>query len=162
MCKFASFIITKDREYWCESDRHEDIVEKHGLSALDKTNPPGLVRIEILPKEQSRQDISTWKYCVDQDVFPEWTFAGDPELERRAREALVRRAAEETWFADVIGHQATSGYAGTATAGDDGILQIRWHDGKRYRIAIFYVGENGVEPNVKYRLDNKGQIVRAE
>jgi hypothetical protein len=51
---------------------------------------------------------------------------------------------------------------GTATAGDDGVLNIRWWDGKRYRLAIFYVGENGIEPNVPYGADDKGQPVKRE
>ena len=192
MCKFASFILTKDREFWSASDKHEDIIAEHNLCALDGVEP-GLVRIEILPSETPR-DLSTWNYEVDQDVLPEWTFDDDPELERRARAALERRATDERWFAEVIAHQATAGYAGTATAGDDGTatagddgtatagargtatagddgtatagdagtLNIRWWDGKRYRIATFYVGESGIEPNTPYGVDKSGKPVRRE
>ena len=182
MCKFASFILTKDREYWCASDKHEDIIAEHNLSALDGITP-SLVRIEILPSRTPR-DLSTWEYEVDQDVLPEWTFDGDPELERRARAALERRAAEGRWFAEVIDQQAvagyagtatagnrgtatagdagtaTAGYAGTATAGNGGILNLRWWDGKRYRIATFYVGEGGIEPNAPYGVDSAGKPVK--
>ena len=64
---------------------------------------------------------------------------------------------------------ATAGYAGTAkagargtaTAGYDGILQIRWWDGNRYRIATFYVGEDGIEPDVAYRVDDDGKPIKA-
>ena len=265
MCKFASFIITKTGEFWASSDKHEDIVDEHCLSDLDEKRHPGLVRVEILPNEQSRKDLASWTFTVDQDMLPDWTFSGDPELERRSREALARRAAAENWFVEVIFQQsvvgyagiatagvkgtatagvrgtatagdggtatagargtatagyagtatagyagtATAGYAGTATAGDGstatagdggtatagcagtatagdggtatagargtatagargtatagerGILSLRWWDGSRHRIATFYVGD-GVEPNVKYRLDEKGQIVKAE
>ena len=224
MCKFASFILTRDREYWSaagsskgpDGDSHEDIVAEHGLKALD-AHPIGLVRIELTPSETPR-DLSTWRYRVDQDVWPKWTFRGDPELERRSREALARRAADEHWFAEVIAHQAVSGYAGIATAddngsatsgsygtstsgdggtstsgdggtstsgykgtstsgykgtstsgaygtstsGDGGILNIRWWDGNRYRIATFYVGEGGIEPNTPYGCDDKGQPVKRE
>ena len=48
---------------------------------------------------------------------------------------------------------ATAGYKGTATAGDSGTIQIRWHDGDRYRTAVGYVGENGILPNVAYRVE---------
>ena len=48
---------------------------------------------------------------------------------------------------------ATAGYYGTATAGDSGTIQIRWFDGDRYRIAVGYVGENGILPNVAYRVE---------
>lgn len=56
---------------------------------------------------------------------------------------------------------ATAGSLGTATAGDRGELRIRWYDTKadRYRTEIAYVGENGIKPNVAYRLDDKHQFV---
>ena len=57
---------------------------------------------------------------------------------------------------------AIAGYAGTATAGDAGILNLRWWDGKRYRIATFYVGEDGIEPNQPYKVDEKGRPVKVE
>jgi hypothetical protein len=55
---------------------------------------------------------------------------------------------------------ATAGYRGTATAGDNGIISIRYFDNKsqRYRIAIAYIGENGIERNKKYRLNNQHQF----
>ena len=53
---------------------------------------------------------------------------------------------------------AAAGDSGTATAGYEGILLLRWYDGKRYRIERFYVGENGILPNQAYRLSDKGQI----
>jgi len=55
---------------------------------------------------------------------------------------------------------ATAGDEGTATAGDEGILQLRWWDGKRYRIAAFYVGEDGIEPNQPYKVDERGRPVK--
>ena len=55
---------------------------------------------------------------------------------------------------------ATAGEWGTATAGDRGILNIRWWDGNRYRITIFYVGEDGIEPDKMYRCES-GKAVAA-
>ena len=59
---------------------------------------------------------------------------------------------------------ATAGYSGTATAGDRGELRIRYWDTKaeRYRTAVAYVGEDGIEAGVAYCLDDKHQFVRAE
>jgi hypothetical protein len=57
---------------------------------------------------------------------------------------------------------ATAGSYGTATAGDGGILNIRWWDGKRYRLAVFYVGEDGFEPGAAYKADEHGKPVRVE
>jgi hypothetical protein len=61
------------------------------------------------------------------------------------------------------GGAATAGYRGTATAGDRGELRIRWYDYKadRHRLAVAYVGEDGIEPNVAYRLDDEHKFVRA-
>ena len=66
---------------------------------------------------------------------------------------------------------ATAGYRGTATAGDSGTatagargqLLLRWYDpeASRYRTVIGYVGEDGIEAGVPYRLDNEHRLVRA-
>ena len=60
------------------------------------------------------------------------------------------------------GGTSTSGDGGTSTSGYGGTLLIRWHDGKRYRIATFYVGEDGIEENVAYRVNERGEAVRVE
>jgi hypothetical protein len=35
---------------------------------------------------------------------------------------------------------------------------IKWWDGNRYRVAIAYVGEDGIEANTAYRLDDQQQF----
>ena len=63
---------------------------------------------------------------------------------------------------------STSGFKGTSTSGDEGTstsgvggeLRIRWYDGQRYRLAIGYVGEGGILPNIAYCLDDKGNFVK--
>ena len=53
---------------------------------------------------------------------------------------------------------ATAGEFGTAMAGIGGIIQIHYfHD--RDRIAIGYIEENGLKPNVKYKLDANHNFV---
>ena len=56
---------------------------------------------------------------------------------------------------------ATAGHRGAATAGDGGIIQIKHFDGDRYRIMTAYVGEDGIEADAPYKLDNRGQFIRA-
>lgn len=56
---------------------------------------------------------------------------------------------------------ATAGNGGTATAGDYGVIIIFWYDGSRRRIATGYVGEDGIEPNVAYCVED-GQLTRKE
>jgi hypothetical protein len=59
---------------------------------------------------------------------------------------------------------ATAGYGGTATAGDGGTLIIRsWDETtQRRRFTVGYIGEDGLEPNVAYRLDDQGRFVRVD
>ncbi|MCQ4165106.1 hypothetical protein [Tahibacter harae] len=59
---------------------------------------------------------------------------------------------------------ATAGESGTATAGESGELRIQWLDekAKRYRTAIAYVGEDGIKPDTKYRLDDNHKFVEVE
>ena len=67
---------------------------------------------------------------------------------------------------------ATAGDYGTATAGDDGTAMagrkgticIQYYDAQseRYRIAVAYVGENGIMPNRKYTLNDSHEFVEVE
>jgi hypothetical protein len=56
---------------------------------------------------------------------------------------------------------STSGDGGTSTSGQYGTLIIKWWDGNRYRSETAYVGENGIEPNVAYKLDGNHKFVKA-
>ena len=59
---------------------------------------------------------------------------------------------------------ATAGHGGTATAGDKGTICIQYYDAQseRYRIAIAYVGENGIKPNRKYKLNDSHEFVEVK
>ncbi len=61
------------------------------------------------------------------------------------------------------GGTATTGYKGTATAGEKGEIRIRYWDEKadRYRTVIGYIGEDGLEPDVPYKLNADRKFVRA-
>ncbi|HCF3885680.1 TPA: hypothetical protein NID48_005208 [Pseudomonas aeruginosa] len=69
------------------------------------------------------------------------------------------------WGTATAGHEgtATAGYKGTATAGEKGEIRIRYWDEKadRYRTVIGYIGEDGLEPNVPYKLNADRKFVRA-
>ena len=58
---------------------------------------------------------------------------------------------------------ATAGARGTATAGDAGLVAIRWWDdaAERCRLAVGYVGEDGIEPNVAYVVRD-GKLARKD
>ena len=92
MCRFASFVLTKDRVFWLlASDSHSDIIERH---KLHESGARGLnvVKVEISPTPTLKKwhKYAEWKLIFDQDEFPEWH---DPiTSEKRARAALLERA----------------------------------------------------------------------
>ena len=55
---------------------------------------------------------------------------------------------------------ATAGDYGTATAGELGRLSILYWDGNRYREVTGYIGENDLEPNVPYKLNDNYEFVK--
>jgi hypothetical protein len=55
----------------------------------------------------------------------------------------------------------SGGDGATVSGGDVANLSVKWLDGNRYRIAVAYVGEDGIKPNVKYRCE-KGAFVVAK
>ena len=58
------------------------------------------------------------------------------------------------------GGSAMAGRDGSATAGEGGRIAIAWYDGRRERVVIGYVGEDGIIPNTPYRVQN-GRLVPA-
>ena len=55
----------------------------------------------------------------------------------------------------------SAGLGATARAGDGGAIALTYHDGTRYRIAVAYVGEGGIEPHVDYRVTDSGEFIKA-
>lgn len=53
---------------------------------------------------------------------------------------------------------AKAGERGIAQAGNGGTIAIRRWDGKRLRLLVGYVGENGIKPNTKYRCNDSGEF----
>lgn len=53
----------------------------------------------------------------------------------------------------VYGDKTASGIGGEATAGKKGTIIIHWKDGDRVRVAVGYIGEDGLLPNIAYRFD---------
>ena len=55
--------------------------------------------------------------------------------------------------------KATAGRYGQATAGEGGTIQIEYYNNGRYRQLVGYIGEDGLEPNVTYKIEN-GKFVK--
>ena len=56
---------------------------------------------------------------------------------------------------------STSGDHGTSTSGDGGTIIIKYSKDGRYYLKTGYIGEDGLEPNVAYRLDKNHNFVKA-
>ena len=54
---------------------------------------------------------------------------------------------------------STSGHAGKATSGEDGAIIIKYYKNGRYHLKTGYIGEDGLEPNVAYKLDEKHNFI---
>ncbi len=57
---------------------------------------------------------------------------------------------------------ASAGMATVAKIGANGCFSLPWHDGKRYRIAVGYEGEDNIVADTWYRVDESGKIVAAK
>jgi hypothetical protein len=51
------------------------------------------------------------------------------------------------------------GYSAKVKADKNGALTLLWNDGKRPRVAVAYVGEDGIKPDTWYSLDSKGKFI---
>src|ERR1039458_7151765 len=91
MCRFASFVLTKDREFYSETeDSHSNIITENNLHEWGATGP-NIVKVEISPTDKIKKwpSLKAWNFVIDQDVLPSW--ADEEELEKRTRLALQRR-----------------------------------------------------------------------
>ena len=103
MCKFASFVLTKDREFWLDhKDSHSAIIEYHKLNEWG-AHGPNIVKVEISPTDKIKKwpSLKAWEFFVDQDVMPDW-FDIDV-VEKRTRAALLRRYKQGFKFIDARG-----------------------------------------------------------
>ncbi|MDV1101787.1 YdhT family protein [Raoultella ornithinolytica] len=57
---------------------------------------------------------------------------------------------------------ACAGSIQRVVLGEGGCVAVPWHDGERKRFAVAYVGENGIEANTPYYLNDEGQFVKIE
>ena len=92
MCNFASFVLTKDREFYSETgDSHSDIISQNSLHEWG-AGGPNIVKVEIRPTDKIKKwpSLRAWEFRIDQDTLPVW--ADEAECEKRTRAALQRRA----------------------------------------------------------------------
>ena len=97
MCKFASFVLTKDKcLYLPDSESHSEIIKRF---EIHESGARGLniVKVEILPPaDGDLADLSKWTVTFDQDQFPEWHHA--EESRERAAKHLRKKLNELTYL----------------------------------------------------------------
>ena len=67
MCKFASFVLTKDQEFWSENgDSHSEIISSNNLHEWG-THGPNIVKVEISPTDKIKKwpSLKAWKFTID-------------------------------------------------------------------------------------------------
>lgn len=57
---------------------------------------------------------------------------------------------------------ACAGSIQRVVLGEGGCVAVPWHDGERKRFAVAYVGENGIEANTPYYLNDEGKFIEAD
>ena len=73
MCKLKSAIILKDRIFMPDYDSHSKMLEELKITDDYFNASKVFVRAELAPADGDVfSDIDDWKFCVDQDITPEW------------------------------------------------------------------------------------------
>ncbi|QIY81474.1 hypothetical protein [Chromobacterium violaceum] len=83
-----------------------------------------------------------------------------PEHRRRRDGARIGSSGDGARI-EATGKNAVVAAAATVREvmlGEGGCAAIAYHDGTRNRFALAYVGENGIEAGVKYRLNDQHQF----
>jgi hypothetical protein len=91
MCKFASFVLTKDREFYSLiDDSHTTIISENNLNEWGARGP-NIVKVEISPTDKIKKwpSLKAWIFVIDQDKLPDWF--DTKQAEARTRDALMRR-----------------------------------------------------------------------
>ena len=73
MCKLKSAIILKDKIFMPDYDSHSKMLEELKITDDYFNASKVFVRAELVPADGDVfSDIDGWKFCVDQDITPEW------------------------------------------------------------------------------------------
>ena len=87
MCKLKSAIILKDRIFMPDYDSHSKMLEELKITDDYFNASKVFVRAELSPKNGDVfSGIDGWKFCVDQDITPEWF--DEKDCAKRMRKAV--------------------------------------------------------------------------
>ena len=100
MCQLKSCLVLKDRVYFPDYDRHQNMLDKLGIKDDYLGASKTFVRVELLPPNGVKslmEPLDKWTLKVDQDVTPEWW---DAEADRQRVEEAVEAWRREHVFAE--------------------------------------------------------------
>ena len=181
MCSPISLIMSEDNCFFPTNDSwnhsHTNIATINNLSTSlfgDK-----YARVEVRPHNNIFRNNETnevfevddnWYVFLDENRTPGFWENDRVNQENRAREYAKKwlknfdkkyliPGYRETGgnFSTLIGGEGstlTSGNCSTFCAGENSSFVSNYSDGKRFRTIVFYVGENGILPNKKYKIVN--------
>ena len=147
---------------------------------FDANYPSGegeYVAVQLALQADNRRDYSNWLSWKVVEHWPEQAAA----LECAFCDALVQKLIAEAEASQddasslaASGNDsrlaasgnasslAASGLGSTVTMGPGGCAAVAYHDGARVRFAVAYVGEDGIEAGVTYRVNGKGEFVEVQ
>ena len=147
-----------------------------GIAKFQEHFPEGGSYAEVLDKayEEKQASYAIWLACAAWDA---WIEKPDfVKVETSSGDALVARMTakidENVGYASTLAASgdastlAASGYdsvvaaagiGATVSLGANGCAAVAYYDGKRFRFALAYVGEN-VEAGKRYRVNSSGQF----
>lgn len=71
MCKFKSMVVTQSGVlYSTKHDNHGRLLSENGIA--DAKIPPDFVKIELVPQNGNYENLSGYKFKIDQDALPDW------------------------------------------------------------------------------------------
>ena len=113
MCNAYSMVLSKENDYFNESNSHEDIIRKYNLRE-EFGGKIQIVRAEFVPPNRDYlADVADWKAVIDQDLLPDWADEAINDRIRRIGERIVREhtitdgsrtVTEGTWIAYGTAH----------------------------------------------------------
>ena len=136
------------------------LVDKMYRTHLDK---PEFIQSETAATDKMVVELNSMEHPSDQ-VDGENSSGDDAQIGSSGDDARIGSSGDDAQIT-ASGKGSVVAYAGSIeriVLGEGGCVSVPWHDGKRTRIAVAYVGENGIEANTPYYVNDEGQFVKVE
>ncbi|EHE4123961.1 hypothetical protein JM314_002735 [Salmonella enterica subsp. enterica serovar Bareilly] len=122
---------------------------------------PEFIRAETAATDKMVDELTSMEHPSDQIEGESGNYAriGSSGYNARIGSSGYNARITATGKGSVV---ACAGDVERIVLGENGCASVPWHDGERIRIAVAYVGENGIEANTPYYVNDEGQFVQVE